>query len=232
MLLVTFPTSFFFSAPYQESLAFALSCAAVLAWLDRRPALAAVALALGMTARLTVGAVSAALILGWAEDLIRRRPARHSACLVAIVGSVGVVLFFSYLALRFGDFFAHVHAHAAWGRKPPSVANILLCLTRGIQKSDERYYDYIIMILFLALGVVVWYRRGAFWGSLVLIPILQAMSSGLILSMSRCVLASFPAFVELGALLQNRFVFTALVTIFWLLQLLAIMCYVHFVFVG
>ena len=41
LLLVAFPWSFFFSAPYQESLAFMLSSAAILAWLRRKPGLLA-----------------------------------------------------------------------------------------------------------------------------------------------------------------------------------------------
>jgi hypothetical protein len=50
--------------------------------------------------------------------------------------------------------------------------------------------------------------------------------------MSRYVLAAFPAFVEAGELLRGRFAFTAVVTAFWSLQLVAILGFVHFVFVG
>jgi hypothetical protein len=232
MLLVAFPTSFFFSAPYQESLAFALSCAAVLAWLEHRPVLAAAALALGTTARLTVCTISAALILGWAEDVIRRRPARHSAWAVAIVGGLGILLFYSYLALRFGDFFAQLHAMQAWGRGSPSLANLLKILRWPADGFIDQHFGYVAMIVFLALGVRAWWRRGAFWGGLILLPLLQPMSSGLSVSMSRYVLAAFPAFVEAGELLRNRFAFTAVTTIFWLLQLIAILFYIHFVFVG
>src|SRR5262249_30670158 len=37
ILLAAFPTSFFFSAPYQESLVLAFSAASLLAWLSYRP---------------------------------------------------------------------------------------------------------------------------------------------------------------------------------------------------
>jgi hypothetical protein len=232
LLLVAFPTSFFFSAPYQESLAFALSCAAVLAWLEHRPALSATALALGTTARLTVCTVSGALVLGWAEDVIRRRPARHSAWPVAIVGGLGIFLFSTYLGFRFGDFLAQIHAHKAWGRGSPGLANFVKVLRWPGDGLLEQRFGYVAMILFLALGVRALWRRGAFWGGLILLAILQPMSSGISLSMSRLVLAAFPAFVEAGELLRNRFAFTAVVTIFWLLQLVAILFYVHFVFVG
>src|SRR5262249_28974681 len=160
-------------------------------------------------ARLTVCTIPAALILGWAEDVIRRRPARHSAWPVAIVGGLGILLFYSYLGFRFGDFFAQLHAMRAWGQGSPSPANFLKILGWPADGLLEQRFGYVAMIVFLALGVWACWRRGAFWGGLILLPLLQPMSSGLSVSMSRYVLAAFPAFIEAGELLRNRFTFTA-----------------------
>ena len=125
ILLVAFPSSFYFSAPYQESLGLALTAAAVLAWLNHRPAQSAAALAPASAARLTALSMSVGLVLEWALDLIRGRPARHSAWLVAIAGTLGTALFFGYLTLRFHDPLLHLKAHAAWLRKAPSVSQLL-----------------------------------------------------------------------------------------------------------
>ncbi len=52
ILLAAFPTSFFFSAPYHESLVLALSAASLLAWLNYRPGRSALALAVASATRL------------------------------------------------------------------------------------------------------------------------------------------------------------------------------------
>lgn len=124
ILLAAFPTSFFFSAPYQESLVLALSAASLLAWLSYRPGRSALALAAASAARLTALAMSVGLVLEWATDLGKRRPARHSAWFVAIAGTAGLALFFGYLAWQFHDPILHLKAHAAWARKSPSVVRL------------------------------------------------------------------------------------------------------------
>ena len=123
--LLAFPSSFYFSAPYQESLGLALTAAALLAWLNHRPAQSAAALAPASAAQLTALSMSVGLVMEWALDLIRGRPARHSAWLVAIAGTLGTVLFFGYLTLRFHDPLLHLKARAAWLRKTPSVPQLL-----------------------------------------------------------------------------------------------------------
>ncbi|MGO9466729.1 MAG: mannosyltransferase family protein [Isosphaeraceae bacterium] len=124
ILLAAFPTSFFFSAPYHESLVLALSAASLLAWLNYRPGRSALALAVASATRLTALSMSVGLVLEWAADLGRRRRARHSAWFVAIAGTAGLALFFGYLAWQFHDPMLHLKAHAAWGRKPPSVSSL------------------------------------------------------------------------------------------------------------
>jgi hypothetical protein len=124
ILLAAFPTSFFFSAPYQESLLLALTAASLWAWLSYRPGHSAAALAIASAARLTALAMSVGLVLEWAADLWKRRRPRHSAWFVAITGTAGLALFFGYLAWRFHDPALHLKAHAAWDRKSPSVVRL------------------------------------------------------------------------------------------------------------
>jgi hypothetical protein len=124
ILLAAFPTSFFFSAPYQESLVLALSAASLLAWLSYRPGRSALALAVASAARMTALAMSVGLVLEWAADLWKRRQARHSAWFVAIAGTFGLALFFGYLAWQFHDPILHLKAHAAWARNSPSVVRL------------------------------------------------------------------------------------------------------------
>jgi hypothetical protein len=322
LLLTAYPFAFFYSAPYQESLGFALTAAALLAWLAQRPLAAAVSLALASLARLTTVAMCLALAAEWVNDRIHRRPARSVAWLVALAGGVGFGLFCSYLGVRFGDPLAHLRAHASWGRQPASIGNVGQTLTALVTRASESapfaaasvailvwtcrrpavaalawLRDWIVgqspptrtapgrpdrparrragrralertsrrlaaeappsgeaapeetrgwlgalldvvalacvvaalgiaipgspmsqifnmtnsvaSVFFLGLGVHAWWRRGPFWGCLVLVPVLQGMATGSVFSMNRIVLASFPAFLDLAELLRPRLMFAA-----------------------
>jgi hypothetical protein len=324
ILLAAFPSSFFFSAPYQESLGLALTAAALLAWIEHCPARSAVALAAASAARLTALSMSLGLVLEWAVDILKGRPARRGAWLVAIAGTLGTALFFGYLALRFHDPLLHLKAHAAWLRKAPSTARLtatiwslfrvsafmiqrstvftlslllllawlchrplisayrrlarpllvretarkaqdglkpfllkhpawmvacgaMLLLGVGILLSRAAGWsgnvvstlhmiaysrDLLATILFLGLGIHAFVKRGPLWGCLVLVPILQALASGSILSMTRVVLSSYPAFLDAAEVASNRAVFAATVVVCLCAQFVLLTSYVNWIFVA
>jgi hypothetical protein len=236
VLVVAYPWSFFFSAPYQESLGFALTAAALWAWLSRRPVWAALSLAPASAARLTAGAFSVALLAEWGNDMIRRRPARHAAWLVALAGAVGFGLFSLNLYRQFGDPFLYLRSHhaAGWDRESPGVMNMVRCLVSVPlgQVGPQWIPDYCVMLLVLGLGVRTWWKRGPFWGCLVLVPVLQAMASGTLLSMGRIALAAYPVTIELAALLGLRILFLGCVILCVALQVLLISLYVNWYLVG
>ena len=169
-----------------------------------RPLAAAFANALAPTARLSGAAFSLSVIGEWFEDRVRARPVRPFAWPVALAGGLGLSVFFAFCYYQFGDFFAHLHAHAAWGRKSPSPVNIIEAMLHP-PRAASTLKDYVAAILFFGLGLVAWRKRGIFWAGLVLIPILQPLSSGTVLSMTRIALMSYPAFIEAGELLHNRY---------------------------
>jgi hypothetical protein len=350
LLLTAFPYAFFFSAPYQESLGLALTSAALLAWLDRRPVATAASLAVASLARLTTIAVSLALIAEWLDDLVHRRPARHVAWLVALSPGLGLGLFCAYLGRHVGDPFAYFRAHAAWGRQPASARNVVVLLEalvdlaektpsfavaglailvwtcqrpvraalgwlrawvlegrpQGVRHTPRREArrsgdrggrrekgratrpsppepspavekppsgpggspwgvanvvalglslaalslaipgnplvpivkelgklgELLAMISFLGLGVHAWWRRGPFWGCLILMPVVQGMTTGTTLSMGRIVLAAFPAFIDLAELLRPRLAFSAWMIASLIVQAMLIDRFVNWVFLG
>jgi hypothetical protein len=124
LLLVAYPASMFFSAPYAESLALAFSTAAVLGWLDRRVASSAACLALSTAARITSVSLCIGIVLEWFGRVVTRRPRQRGAWLVASCGAAGIGVFFLAMALKFGDPFVSLKAHAAWQRSPSQLANL------------------------------------------------------------------------------------------------------------
>ncbi|MEJ7637732.1 MAG: mannosyltransferase family protein [Singulisphaera sp.] len=228
LLLTAYPWSFFFSCPYQESLAFALTAGAILAWQDRRPSASALALAAATTARLAAVAVSAAILAEWAHDLARRRPSRQAAWLVALAGPCGFGLFAAYCYWKFGDPLVHLKGHQAWKRQPASLVNVLRMLSPG----PSGLKNYAVMILFLGLGIRTTIKRGPFWGCLVLVPVLMGMASGTRMSMTRITLTSFPAFIDVAELLRGRAAPAAVIVASILLQAYFIYMHVNRVFVA
>ena len=55
-----------------------------------------------------------------------------------------------------------------------------------------------------ALGVRGWVRRGPLWGCLIVVPVLQAVSTGTLLSFPRILLSAFPVAVEVADLPYGR----------------------------
>ena len=86
--------------------------------------------------------------------------------------------------------------------------------------------DLLVTILFLGLGIHAFLKRGPLWGCMVLVPVLQALASGSILSMTRIVLSSYPGFLDAAEIASSRAVFAITVVVFLFAQfvLLTVLC--------
>ena len=125
MLTLAWPFAFFLAASYSESLFFCMAVWAFVCAERRRFWAAGLFGALAAATRLTGVALLPALLLvpawTWTDGDTRagqlRRELRPRLPLLLIPG--GTLAFFGYLQLRFGDFWANLHAaHAGWGRGP------------------------------------------------------------------------------------------------------------------
>lgn len=229
VLIQAFPTSFFFSAPYNEAFGLLFTALACAAWLRDRPGWAAAFAAAGSLARVTGTALGVAAMGGWlCED--RTRSGFRRAVILALGSLIGLLLFWAYLGWAFGDPFANLKAHQAWGRKPLSIENPWLSIQSSYQRRE--LLEPLTALVFAALGIRSWVKRGAFWGILTLVPIGQMMMSGSFMSGHRVVLAALPAFIELADLLHNRLSFAIATAAFLYLQLFLINVYVHGQFAG
>jgi hypothetical protein len=138
-----------------------------------------------------------------------------------------------------GDPFAGLKTQKTWGRRELSLWNPLDAIKSiydpNLQRPDNATHfgwEAVALFGFMALGIRAWWKRGAFWGIIVLVPVGQMLLSGTMLSAHRLVLAGLPAFVELADLLRRR-VWLFVVTIgFAFAQLLLLNRYVHWQFAG
>jgi len=210
--LLLFPSSFFGSAIYSESLF--LLCAIGALYAARRGLWESAAM-LGAGAALSrlVGLMVAPLLLvEWWMQRRRRAPEDRPPRWAAAAGlcvPLGTVSYMAFLDRHVGDPLAFARASAAWGREPrpmwelvaalvpggPSMAGAVLA---GGAVPIGHWIDALAAAAFLVLGLVLWRQRRWSEAAFVLLGVLVPLNSGLWMSQRRYVWVLFPAFMLLA----------------------------------
>lgn len=217
--LAFFPTAFFFSAVYTESLFLLLSLACI--YFARRRWWLAAAIA-GMLAALTrnIGVVLWLPVMwewlrsqGWRWDRLHapgmwrtfwaRVKAHWPEALLTVAIPLGLVLFMAFLKFNFDRPFAFIETQAAWNRQQIGPIAVL---TRELDKLADfelnkgelsRLMNVGAVLAVLATVPFIWRRLGEGYALYVMILVLIPTSSA-VASMIRYVLVLFPVFILLG----------------------------------
>lgn len=225
-----FPTAFFGSAIYTESL-FLLGAIGAL-YAARKGYWESAALLGAFTAltRMLGLLVAPLLALEWWMQC-RRRPARRRPSPLALLAPAAVPLgtgaYMLYLQQRFGDPLAFARASAAWGRTPRSP---LVTMGELLQRPAggwtgallagrlplDNWIDLLAVLAFIGLGIVLLRQRRWGEGAFVLLGTLIPLSSGLLMSQRRYVWVLFPAFVLLARWGEHRWMDRAISALFLL----------------
>jgi hypothetical protein len=222
-----FPTSFFGSAIYSESLFLLGSIGALYLFRKHHWIGAAMMGILTAMTRLTGILLVPLLFLEWWSQYRRNLPGMRPsrvALLVPMTVPLGTLAYMFYLQMIFGDPLAFLHASAAWGRGPRSPLATIAELVRqpaegwasAISTARlplDNWLDLSIVVLFLGLGcALLWQRR---WGegAFVLLGALIGLSSGLLMSQRRYVWMLFPAFILLARWGERPWVDRVIVTL-------------------
>ncbi|NJN16293.1 MAG: hypothetical protein HC822_08470 [Oscillochloris sp.] len=209
--LLIFPSAFFGSAIYSESLW--LFCAVGALYMARRgwwesAAILAFAAALSRFVGVIVGPM---LVLEWwrqrrnANGVRAPWPAVFAAC----AAPLGSGAYMGYLYLRFGDPLAFVHAAAAWEREPTSPLGLIAALFQTPGEGWlaavaagrlplDTWIDAGFVLLFLTIAIVLLVQRRWPEAALMLPGVLIPLSSGLWMSQRRYMWVLFPAFIVLA----------------------------------
>lgn len=207
-----FPTSFFGSAIYSESLFLAFAIAAL--YLFRRGVWVAAALSgiLSTMTRFMGLLVAPLLLLEWwmlhRRSLPPNAPPR-AALLVPVLVPLGTLSYMFFLQQRFGDALAFLHASVAWGRQPRSPLETILEMLRtpdqgwwsalaSGQLPLDNWIDLLFVVLFIILGAVLLKHKRWSEGVFVLLGALIPLSTALLMSQRRYVWVLFPAFILLA----------------------------------
>lgn len=207
-----FPTAFFGSAVYSESL-FLLGAIGAL-YFARRGYWEVAAL-LGIVTTLTrlVGLIVAPMLLvewwiQWRAQRDGRRPP-VLALLAPVTAPLGTAAYMLYLWRAFGDPLAFVKGAAVWERVPQSpfvtIAALLQTPAEGWWRAVmaghiplDNWIDFSLVLFFLLAGVVLLYKGRWSESVFVLLGVLIPFSSGLLMSQRRYMWVLFPVFILLA----------------------------------
>ncbi len=204
LCLALFPTSYFFSMPWTESLFVALLSSALLALVQRRWGQVA-ALALFASGTRTVGVLLAPLL--WWQARRDSGTSWRQRWLYPALAAGGLVAFMALLWNRTGNALAFADIQVTWGRDGGSltkhferwVQDPLLLAERW----NLRWLNNGAVLLALAGSGWLWRAGQRALALFVLVYVLIPWSSGTLMSMGRYVLACLPVFVALAAWLRR-----------------------------
>ena len=228
-LIAAFPSSFFFSMPYPESLGLLFVSGALLAWIRGRPALTSASLVPATLARQSATMFGVAVLVEWAAEWFGGGRPRRSAWIIFAVCVASFASFWLYLSIRYDDWLISTRVQSLWGRQSPHPFHVLTTLWLAFRNHT---FDDLTLLVFLALGVYTWIRLGPFWGSMVLLPLALCASTGSVMSMKRHVLACFLVFYPLAESLSRRWSFLLVMAVFLVLQVIFLWRYVHVIWVA
>ncbi len=218
--LAIFPTSFFFSAMYTESLFLMMTLGAV--YFARRHEWAWAAV-LGFLAAATrvVGVLAWGVAMwewlrvqGWTLDRMHKREAwvnlfkglwkNWFQVAVLAIMPLGLLSYMAFLQLNFHDPMAFVTVQSAWARQNVGPIAIVAREMRLLLAEDfnigntSRLMNLLTLFSGLGISLVAWKRLGAGYGLYALMTLIFPSSSSA-QSIIRYMLVCFPVFMMLGA---------------------------------
>ena len=230
--LLIFPTSFFGSAIYTESLFLLFTIGAFFFYRKRFwESSAMFAFFAGLT-RLMGLILAPALLVEWFTTKFSepdRGRRKWLGLLPVIAVPVGTLSYMLYLEIKFKDALGFMTASAAWERGPSSplatMVNLLQrpgegwlrALLAGRIQTDN-WMDFLFIVLFLFFGVALLIQRRWSEAVFVLLGVFIPFSSGLLMSQRRYMWILFPAFSLLARWGENAWI-DRLVTAFSLVGL-------------
>jgi Gpi18-like mannosyltransferase len=204
MLLLIFPTAFFLTAVYTESLFLMLSLIFFYLLFKKQFLMSAVFLSLASICRLNGLFLFIPLIYEYFRTY-KLRKFINPNLLSFVIAPIGIISFMFYQFLQFNEPLAFLKSQMEWGRKftlntvhfqlitPSSYANLAT--------------DFLFFATALGIGILLLKKIRASYGIYVLTTILITVSTGTLMSVGRFTVILFPIFILLASIKNTYFKF-------------------------
>jgi hypothetical protein len=230
-ILALFPTSFFFSCYYTESLFLVLVLGCIHSVDNKRWATAVLLAALASATRIPGAFLYPVILLEWMRaggwtisglwqfsawmNLVNYSRANWRTLLLIQLSFSGLVAFMVFLTIQFGDPLVFYKSQQTWGRPWQGVLRVIWDGVCHSPFKPVQFVNLTSLLVGLGLTVVVYRRMGEGYAVFCLLGLLLPGSTSL-LSMSRFVLVIPPLFLCMGVLMGNsvwRFPFMVATTV-------------------
>ena len=220
VLLACFPASFFFLAPYSESL-FLLASLLGFWWArsERWGRAGAAGIVAALTRSVGILLVPALVVEAWQRGDERRRWRRVALACLPVLAVIGVGL---YWGIRSGDVLRPLHAQDAWMRSflpfPVTIGRGVVLGVQGVGDPRGIYWtaDLLLTTLLVAPLVVRWRSIPTpylvYAASSMLVVLSYPLPARPMLSDPRLLLVAFPAFWAMADIFRGRVFLVAAVT--------------------
>ncbi len=232
ILLIVFPVSFFFSAFYPESLFLFLTLLGFTFAMKEKWAWTGICAALLIVTKPTGIIPVFALAWLYMEKKQWKLQNIRPSIFWFLLTPIALILHFYDLYLVSGHPLAFLDAMTAWGGIQPSAYLNPFQNLRG-SGLDVFKIDLILTILFFICSLYIfWKWQIKAFGIFTLLMILLALSTGLLVSISRYLLISFPIFIFLGYKLKRREWFDMATAVFFALQIIYFAGWVNYYWIA
>ena len=235
VLLLVFPTSFFFGAAYSESLALALVVGAVWAMRRQRWWLAGIMGALLATTRLPGVLIAPVLAVTYLQQHKWQWRAIRPNFLAVLLPPLGLCIFMAFQWLNYRTPFAFLIAQRDWDNHLSLPWTMPYMLVTRLSTSFDwpiTLFQIVVWICFIGLTLLAVLRLPLVYGLTVLLLLLPPYLSSWFRSLPRHVLIGFPAFVILAMLTQRPWLWRLVTTVMFLLLVVGIVLFVNGFWVG
>lgn len=230
-LLFAFPSSFYFSSFYPESLFFLLTLAGFIFALEDKWLPAGICAALAVLTRAQGLVLFFALVWVYMEKRgWKLRDIKLSFLWFALV-PIALSAHIYNIYQKTGSFFALIEVQSAWGRNQNWFDGILENINGP--SLDVFKIDLILVTFFLFCSVFILkkYKIKAL-GILALLMCLMPLATGSLISISRFMLVVFPVFILLGEILEKREYFYGLMILWFALQIIYFSAWVNYYWIA
>ena len=231
-LLIVFPVSFFFSTFYPESLFLFLTLLSFTFALQEKWFWTGICAALLIVTKPTGIIPVFALAWFYMEKKQWKLQNIRPSILWFLLAPIALLFHFYNLYFVSGHPFAFLDAMTAWGGIQPSAYLNPFQNLRG-PALDVFKIDLVLTILFFICSLyMLWKWPIKAYGVFALLMILLALSTGLLVSISRYLLVSFPIFILLGSKLKRREWFDMATAVFFALQVIYFAGWVNYYWIA
>jgi len=227
--LAAFPTSYFFSLPFTESLFLLLSVSCFLAAKNNHWWLAGLFGGLATATRVTgLCLLPVILMLFWQQE----RKVNHKALALLLIPA-GIVPYMIFLHRITGNALAFLDVQAAWGH---SLGFFLRPLWDYLKRPldinfrwDFRFLNFLAALLALGCSAVLVKRRQWALAAYTLLCVIVPLSAMRLQSLTRYTMIAFPIFIVLGEAGKSFYIDQIIRTVFiFALGVMALLFALHF----